>query len=563
MKPFSKKALPIRHILLAAFLLACLLPTVLITTLAFYEAKTTLTTEIKHDMQTRAAATADEIDRMMFERLQNVASWSQLEIMQDIRIGDVDKRLSKFLDELKSSYRNVYTELYVINNNGVVIAASDSNKLGLVTAPSTQWLSTKLPQGEIYLAVLVNDQLPLSADITDSLEGGKIGTLVAVFNWKQINPILEKNVSGRSAAALFDTKNQLLAMTPNWLEDPQSKRIKVSATASGYLGFSGFSWRIAINQHKSETLKPVRHMAYIFEWLLAATVLLAAFIAIPVASSITRPLAKLTAFANNFIRAPSAALPPAGGPTEIHVLSEAFGKMISDLEQSKENLMRAAKLAVVGEMAAAMSHEVRTPLGILRSSAQVLLRESKLSNEGREVCGFIISETERLSKLVSTLIDAARPRLPEFVEADIAELALQAAAMLRTQAEKKNIALTCEVDTPATAACDTEQITQVLLNLLLNAIQLLPEHGKILMQLSKTDDHVIITVADDGPGISAEQREQIFDPFFTQRAGGVGLGLAVVKQIVMAHHGQISVHTSNMGGAEFKVELPISGVVTQ
>ncbi len=103
----------------------------------------------------------------------------------------------------------------------------------------------------------------------------------------------------------------------------------------------------------------------------------------------------------------------------------------------------------------------------------------------------------------------------------------------------------------------------MLLNLLLNAIQLLPEHGKILMQVSKTDDHVIITVADDGPGISAEQREQIFDPFFTQRAGGVGLGLAVVRQIVMAHHGQISVHTSNMGGAEFKVELPISGVVAQ
>jgi signal transduction histidine kinase len=134
--------------------------------------------------------------------------------------------------------------------------------------------------------------------------------------------------------------------------------------------------------------------------------------------------------------------------------------------------------------------------------------------------------------------------------------------MLRAQAEKKNITLVCDADTPAIAACDTEQITQVLLNLLLNAIQLLPQNGKILVQVSKTDDHVIITVADNGPGIAVEQREHIFDPFFSQRAGGVGLGLAVVRQIVMAHHGQISVHTSDLGGAEFRVKLPISGAAT-
>jgi len=562
MKPIFKKAPLIRHVLLAAFLLAGLLPTILITTLAFYEARTALVAEIKHDMQTRAAATADEIDRMMFERLQNVASWSQLEIMQDIRIGDVDKRLSKFLNDLKSSYRDVYVNLYVIDNNSTVIASSDSRMLGVSIAPSTPWLRTRLPQGEIYLAALTDNKLPLSAEITDSLEGGRIGTLVAIFNWQQIISILEKNVSGKGAAALFDSNKQKLAMMPNWLEDPQSKKIQASSTAHGYQGFRGFSWQVSISQHKSETLKPVRHMGDIFKWMLAATVLLATIIAIPVASSITKPLAKLTAFANNFIREPSAASPPVGGPAEIHVLSKAFDKMISDLEQSKANLTRAAKLAVAGEMAAAMSHEVRTPLGILRSSAQVLLRESGLTEEGREVCGFIIRETERLNKLVSTLIDSARPRLPEFIDTDISELGSQAVAMLRLQAEKKNITLVSKIDTPAIAACDREQITQVLLNLLLNAIQVLNDGGQILLQVHRAGDYVLISVADNGPGIPMEQREQVFDPFYTQRAGGIGLGLAVVKQIVMAHQGRISVYTSDMGGAEFKVDLPISGGVS-
>jgi len=244
-------------------------------------------------------------------------------------------------------------------------------------------------------------------------------------------------------------------------------------------------------------------------------------------------------------------------------MSQAFGKMINDLERSKENLTRAAKLAVVGEMAAAMSHEVRTPLGILRSSAQLLLREPTLSEEGREVCGFIISETERLNRLVTTLIDSARPRAPEFSPVDISELARHTSAMLAIQAQKKNISLQCEDSPPAIASCDAEQITQVILNLLLNAIQVLPEGGHITMQVSSHVSEILLTVADDGPGVPEDQRKQIFDPFFTQRAGGIGLGLAVVRQIVLAHHGEISVHESAMHGAEFRLKLPVSASPVQ
>ncbi|MDP2247370.1 MAG: ATP-binding protein, partial [Nitrosomonadales bacterium] len=237
-------------------------------------------------------------------------------------------------------------------------------------------------------------------------------------------------------------------------------------------------------------------------------------------------------------------------------MSRAFAQMIEDLERSKEQLTRAAKLAVVGEMAAAMSHEVRTPLGILRSSAQVLLREPSLTQEGREVCGFIISETERLNKLVSTLIESARPRLPEFSPTNLSELTQQAVAMLRTQADKKSIGLACETEPDVMTACDQEQIMQVLLNLLLNAIQILDEGGMIQVSVKQLAEQVELKVADNGPGIPAELRSQVFDPFFTKRAGGIGLGLAVVRQIVNAHHGEISVGESAMHGAEFRVLLP-------
>ncbi|HSH71708.1 MAG TPA: ATP-binding protein [Methylophilaceae bacterium] len=561
-----RKALPIRVILLSAFLLAGLLPTILIASLAYSEARSALKVEIEHDMQTRANATAGEVDRMMFERLQNVASWSQLEIMQDVRIEDVDKRLSKFLAELKSSYQDVYTELYVLDTHGTVIASSDPLQIGKLREKLEPWLTTQLSQSIINIAKLHQQQLPISTSIVNVIDGENIGTLIAVFDWKQITHILENSISGRSSAALFDENNQMLAITATWPEAHGSKNIMAEAKTSGYQTFTGFAWSIHTAKHRTEAFAPIHRMTNIFIGLLLASIVLATIIAIPVAKSITGPLARLTAFASNFIRAPSHVPPPAGGPAEIDSMSQAFGKMISDLERSKENLTRAAKLAVVGEMAAAMSHEVRTPLGILRSSAQLLLREPKLSDEGREVCGFIISETERLNRLVSTLIDSARPRAPEFSPVDISELARHTIAMLSMQAQKKNISLKCEDSASAgtktvIASCDAEQITQVLLNLLLNAIQVLPEGGHILISTRNVADYVLLTVADDGPGVPEDQRKQIFDPFFTQRAGGIGLGLAVVRQIVLAHHGEISVHESAMHGAEFRLKLPVSATL--
>ena len=246
-------------------------------------------------------------------------------------------------------------------------------------------------------------------------------------------------------------RNTLLAQTESWQQTQADPTLAASAIANGYQGFPGFDWQIEIAQQRTQALAPIRHMATIFIGILVVTVLLASLIVLPVATSITRPLARLTRFANNFMRTSSSSLPPAGGPAEVEMMANAFGKMITDLERSKEELMRAAKLAVAGEMAAAMSHEVRTPLGILRSSAQVLLREPELSEEAREVCGFIISETERLNRLVSTLIDSARPRKPELLATDLTALVQQSVAMLKMQAEKKHIELTYTADGAAFA----------------------------------------------------------------------------------------------------------------
>jgi len=250
--------------------------------------------------------------------------------------------------------------------------------------------------------------------------------------------------------------------------------------------------------------------------------------------------------------------PPQSGPREVQALGRAFETMTEDLEASQLQLTKAAKLAVVGEMAAAMSHEVRTPLGILRSSTDILKREKQLSDEGKEVLTFIGSETERLNKLVSTLIDAARPRLPNFIETNINLLITDVVSMLSAQADAKNVQLTYDRPAmPVNAEVDSDQMTQVLLNLILNAVQVLVEGGKVTVKLTQGNGQAKIEVIDDGKGISAVDQNQIFEPFFTKRAGGVGLGLAVVRQIVQAHNGDIHYQDSEKNGAHFIVALPL------
>ena len=138
----------------------------LVTGMAFYEARSALKTEIKLDMQTRAAATVDEIDRIMFERLHNTASWSQLEIMQDVQIDDVDKRLSKFLSELKYSYHDIYNELYVIDKKGIVVASSNVDSIGKQRALPNVWLNAKVEHKDVLVSHVEHDQLLFQLTLT-------------------------------------------------------------------------------------------------------------------------------------------------------------------------------------------------------------------------------------------------------------------------------------------------------------------------------------------------------------------------------------------------------------
>jgi signal transduction histidine kinase len=236
--------------------------------------------------------------------------------------------------------------------------------------------------------------------------------------------------------------------------------------------------------------------------------------------------------------------------------------MAGRLRRAQEDLLTAAKFAFVGEVAAGVAHEVRTPLGILRSSAQMLGRFLPAGRpESGELVEMIIEEVDRLDRVVAGLLELARPHEPLMEPTSLASVLTRALDFVDGQAREKGITIhrsfAADLDP---ARCDPEQIYQVALNLLVNALQILPPGGQITVRtLSARNRRVAFEVVDDGPGIPPELRERIFTPFFTLRRGGTGLGLALAQRVVQTHQGSLSVHSELGRGSTFRVELPIAG----
>jgi two-component system sensor histidine kinase HydH len=551
------KSISIKTLLAIAFVLASLIPVSVFTGMAFFQARHALEFEISEDIKIRAQATMAEIDRMMFERQQNIDSWSRLDIMRELRIGDVDKRLSEFLSNLKTSYRGIYLEIHAVNLNHKIVASSEAVKIGQTLEINKDF---ELENQLEHPTPLKTGSWIFPAKIIDPITGELSGYLYAVFDWTKIQHILESATGDSRTAALFDQEGQLISHSKNWEQSHENEIISALSQSKGYQGLPSLEWTISVAQSKSVAFSPIRELGWMFLLFLALVIAVASLAAAPVATSIANPLRKLAAFTRNFKKLPNATEVPKGGPKEIQALSQSFEQMIEDLRQSQQDLTRAAKLAVVGELSAALSHEVRTPLGILKSSAQILMREKGLSEEGKEVCGFILSETDRMNKLIDTLLDSGKVRPLEIEAIDLVELCQHTLSMLSAQIQKAGVEMTLLGQKALWVDCDKEQITQVLLNLIINAMQFVSANGKIEIKLHSKNKQAWIEIADNGPGIAPAFQDRVFDPFFSKRTGGIGLGLAVVRQIIEAHQGSISAKNSHLGGALFTIYLPIKKI---
>lgn len=577
----------IRKTLLVAFVSVGVLSALTLASLAFFKARQAVQIEIERSLDVQAKGVSAEIDKMMFERLQNAATWSKLDIMQDMQVHDVDKRLSRFLADLQSGYGDVYLNLSGTDPTGLVISSSDAALVGTHVALSEPVPAIAAASVPVELRFAPGSKQPrveMSVPLNAAFKSGSLGALRLQLDWARIDDVLDQasGTEGRAVAvldadgrmiagsrALREQGLQMGAALSGWRGAARSVFIRSGApvvasdvivgmsASRGYSGFPGLKWTTLVIQPVDRAFEPIHRMGLIFLGLFVVILAGTILTAIWVSRKIAEPIVALTLFARGYVRKKAFGVPPDAGAGEVGELTEAFVSMVRDIAQSQQNLVRASKLAVVGEMSAVIAHEVRTPLGILRSSAQMLRRETGISAESRELLGFIESETDRLNRLVSAMLDSARPRPVSHRAVDINGLVHKCVAMLSGQAEARQVAVTVHAAaSDPVVQCDDEQMTQVMLNLLMNALQVLGQGGRIEVSTHDAGDSLRIDIADDGPGIGPDDRSKVFEAFFFQREGGIGLGLAIVQQIVASHGGDIQVMDSPLGGALFRILLP-------
>jgi len=579
----------IRKTLLRAFLLVGVVPAILLAAMAFVKAREAMQAEIDHGLVTQADAIASDINKILFERLQNAATWSSLDVAQDLQVQDVDKRFSNFLAKLKKGYGGVYREMYAVGTNGRIIASSTPAALGQHPVAAHAWQALSLAGAQLTLDLPQREashaSLAIRAPIDSQFANQRLGELVLEYDWGQIDAMLDRSATDGRMIALIDSNGQVFAASSRlretglltgkalaaWLPAIQAA---TAVTHSGspvwpspvlvgagrpqsFAGFSGLGLSVLVIQPLDEALAPIHRMALISLTILLALLIATLLAASWVSSAIARPIVALTTFTRAYKNDSSAQMELPAATGEVAELGAAFTQMMQDIEQSRHKLIRASKLAVVGEMSSVIAHEVRTPLGILRSSAQILRRDPGISPESRELIGFIESETERLNRLVSAMLDSARPRALSKTPTDLHQIIHHSTSLLAAQIEKHQIRLSEQLEAAnPVLECDAEQITQVLLNLILNGLQILTTGGQIRIASHDSADQFVIEISDDGPGIPAEERSRIFEAFFLRREGGVGLGLAIVQQIITAHGGDIAAGESELGGARFTIRLP-------
>lgn len=236
--------------------------------------------------------------------------------------------------------------------------------------------------------------------------------------------------------------------------------------------------------------------------------------------------------------------------------AQQLGDVYRQLQDSFEQLRRADRLTALGELAAGLAHEIRNPLGAIDGAVQILRREQLPVATRNEFGELATGEVERLKSLVNNVLGFGRPTPPRVIDTNPTVLIDSVMKLVGETAKIGGITVKVETAEDVPIMVDVDQIKQVLLNLGLNGIQAMQAGGTLTYRASATSEFVEFEIIDEGKGIAEDDLERIFNPFYTTRAEGTGMGLSIAYRIVNQHNGHISLRKNKERGMTFVVRLP-------
>ena len=251
------------------------------------------------------------------------------------------------------------------------------------------------------------------------------------------------------------------------------------------------------------------------------------------------------------------------GNDELAELSSTFNHMtvrLGQLHHLEAQLRRRDRLHALGEVAMGLAHEIRNPLGIIKTATQLLHRRADLGDNDKRHLEYVVSEVTRINDLITEFLDFAKPSAPVRCVQPARPLVEDILGFCKPELESHRVEARIDDQAPgATLYADARQLKQACLNLIINAIDAMPDGGHLTVGIAQEDDYTVISITDTGEGIAPDMMERIFTPFVTTKASGTGLGLAKVFSIMDSHDGRIECVSDKGAGATFNLYIPAHG----
>ncbi|MFL0269269.1 cache domain-containing protein [Candidatus Clostridium radicumherbarum] len=549
-----------------------ILSTVLFVTVGFLFFKSTkdaINLSKEKEFITLAEETSNKIERYMFERYGDIQVMVNSPLLKNKEISD--SLMNSYLDSVRNAYK-AYDYILVTNLEGKVLAYSGNLKadngyegfLGEVlkgksfVSDFTYFQDTK-SYGVYYAAPILDDK-------------GKIkGAVVERMNFNAILDIISNvRLGEKGYAFLVDSNGNYINHPFNSMEVIKtlnnSKYASFYTTHNNVQYFSALyginkydtqknNWYVVVEEPVSEAYEVAyRLRTYTVIVLMISVAIVFVLVAI-LSRKIAMPIKNLVKETKNIAEGDMGQNINIQSRDEIGSLAESFNKMLEKLEES---VTRAKSLEALGALSAGMAHEIRNPLTSIKGYAQYIMSEMNKDSELYSDMAVISSEVDRLNNIIDRFLAFARPNELKLEKCDINDIVKEVITLIKRDNTFDNIKLNINFGEIPLINADFEQMKQVILNIAINGVQSMPQGGELTISTfnNKILSMVEIEISDTGQGISHENVKKIFEPYFTTKDKGIGLGLAICSRIVDNHRGIIEVESIPEKGSKFIIKLP-------